>query len=267
MINNFFNLPKKPHALIVKQYPLSDFVSFLKQFMKSIVCANHGCNLCPWCKKIEQEQYYDLAIFDAKIDLKKNDIIETQNKFIKSGLEEKNIKFLVIKNIDFANKQVLNCLLKFIEKQDPSVYIVFSTFNYPNILPTIKSRCSTISITRNNEIIKCFLDKTELNSQEKNEIMECFNDFNDLKDMITKFVEFNNLINEMLAKNNIAIFLKTLKIFKSLTYEEINLFLEIFKQKVDAKAKMKIIDYQEKLFLNPNKSLLFDNIINLIKNR
>ena len=89
MANNYFNLPKKPHALIVKQCPLSDFTSFLKQFMKSVVCINCGCNICPWCKKIEQEQYYDLINFDAKFDLKKNDIIDAQNKFIKSSLEKK----------------------------------------------------------------------------------------------------------------------------------------------------------------------------------
>ena len=265
MINNFFDLQKKPHALIVKQYPLSDFTSFLKQFMKSIVCINNGCNHCQWCKKIEQEQYYDLTIFDAKIDLKKSDIIDTQNKFIKSSLEEKNIKFFVIKNIDFANKYVLNCLLKFIEKQNPTIYIIFSTFNYANIIPTIKSRCATITITRNNETINCFLDKTKLNDKEKKLIVNCFNDFNDLKNMIDKFVEFNNLINEIILKNDILTFLKAFKIFKSLTYEEINLFLEILKQKVSSKIRMKIIDYQEKLFLNPNKSLLFDNIINSIR--
>lgn len=265
MTNNFFNLPKKPHALIVKQCPLSNFALFLKQFMKSIVCINHGCGTCLWCQKIEQEQYYDLISFDAKIDLKKNDIIETQNKFIKSSLEEKNIKFLVIKNIDFANKQVLNCLLKFIERQDSSVYIIFSTFNYANILPTIKSRCATITITRNDNEINSFLNKAKLNNQEKNEIINCFNDFNDLKNMVSKFTEFNSLINEMFHENNIVTFLKSLKIFKSLTYDEINLFLEVFKQKVNNEIKMKIIAYQEKLFLNPNKSLLFNNLIELIK--
>ncbi len=265
MTNNFFNLPKKSHALIIKQYPLSNFILFLKQFMKSIVCLNHGCGNCPWCKKIEQDQYYDLIIFDAKIDLKKDDIIDMQNKFIKSGLEEKNIKFLVIKNIDFANKQVLNCLLKFIEKQDPSVYIIFSTFNYVNVLPTIKSRCATITITKNDDEINSFLNKIKLNEQEKNTIINCFNDFNDLKNMVSKFVEFNILINEMLLKNNIVTFLKSLKVFKSLDYDEINLFLEIFKQKVNNERKMKIVDYQEKLFLYPNKSLLFNNLIELIK--
>ena len=265
MINNFFDSSKKTHALIVKQYPLSDFTSFLKKFMKSIVCINHGCDRCAWCEKINHEQYYDLVIFDAKIDLKKNDIIDAQNKFIKSSLEEKNIKFLVIKNVDFANKQVLNCLLKFIERQDPSIYIIFSTFNYANVLPTIKSRCSTISITKNNDEIDTFLSKTKLNNNEKKVIINCFNDYNDLKIMLKKFIEFNNLINEMLAENNITIFLKTLKIFKSLSYDEINLFLEVFKQKVDIKTKMKIIDFQEKLFLNPNKSLLFNNLIDLIK--
>lgn len=265
MTNNFFNLQKKPHALIVKQCPLSDFALFIKQFMKSIVCINRGCGICLWCRKIEQEQYYDLITFDAKISLKKDDIIDAQNKFIKSGLEEKNIKFLVIRNIDFANKQVLNCLLKFIERQNPSVYIIFSTFNYANILPTIKSRCATITITKNDDEINSFLNKTKLNKHEKKTIINCFNDFNDLKNMVSKFVEFNDLINEMLLKNNIVIFLKSLKIFKLLTYDEINLFLEIFKQKVDNEIKMKIVDYQEKLFLNPNKSLLFDNLIGLIK--
>ena len=206
-----------------------------------------------------------MIIFDAKIDLKKNDIIDIQNKFIKSSLEKKNIKFLVIKNLDFANKQVLNCLLKFVEKQNPSIYIIFSTFNYANVLPTIKSRCSTISITKNNIEIDNFLNKTKLNNYEKKLIINCFNDFNDLKNMLQKFVEFNNLIDEMFIKNNIIIFLKILKIFKSLSYNEINLFLEIFKQKVDNKAKIKIIDFQEKLFLNPNKSLLLNNLIDLIK--
>ena len=46
MTNNFFNLQKKPHALIVKQCQLSNFALFIKQFMKSIVCINRGCGIC-----------------------------------------------------------------------------------------------------------------------------------------------------------------------------------------------------------------------------
>ena len=108
----------------------------------------------------------------GEVEYIKDDIIDVQNKFIKSGLEEKNIKFLVIRNIDFANKQVLNCLLKFIERQNPSVYIIFSTFNYANILPTIKSRCATITITKNDGEINSFLNKTKLSRQEKKTIIK-----------------------------------------------------------------------------------------------
>ena len=45
--------------------------SFLKDFLKHLVCDKHGCNQCKWCKKIDSNNYFDLEIADGK-SLKKD---------------------------------------------------------------------------------------------------------------------------------------------------------------------------------------------------
>ena len=47
MFNKIFALQEKPHAIIAKLTSLSFFESFLKDYMKAIVCdKNPPCNSC-----------------------------------------------------------------------------------------------------------------------------------------------------------------------------------------------------------------------------
>ena len=46
MKNKLFLTDKIPQAMIVKQAPLSNFDSYLKEIMKGIICPKHGCGEC-----------------------------------------------------------------------------------------------------------------------------------------------------------------------------------------------------------------------------
>lgn len=267
MINKLLLLKNKPQAIIVKQCPLSNFNYFIKQYMKSIICEHNICNKCIWCKKIDNEKYYDLIMFDAKISLKKEDVINMHEKFIKGGLEKNGNKFFVVKNIEYANKQVLNSLLKFIEAPPSNVYIVFSTWNYSLILPTITSRCMSFTLLKNDEEVNDILSKIDLNQVDKEIMTKCFIDLDNLKRSIDNFTQFNQLINELLKENCSKIIFEIYQNFKNYSYNDIHLFLEIVRHKVSQEKGLKIINLQKMLYLNLNKSLIFNNLITILEKK
>ena len=131
MKNKLFSTDKIPQALIVRQAPLSNFDACLKEILKGIICPKHGCGECVWCKKIDNDQYFDLFIYEGK-QMKKQEVIDLINKCNKSGIEACNIRVYVIKNIEYASKSILNSLLKFISRISVFPWMIFLIFGADN---------------------------------------------------------------------------------------------------------------------------------------
>lgn len=262
MKNKLFISNKIPQAIIIRQSPLSDFERFLKDILKGIICPEHGCNKCVWCKKIDTNQYFDLFIYDGK-EIKKQDIINLITRCNKSGIESCDIRVYVIKNIEYASKAILNSLLKFVEEPPKGVYAIFTTRNYNSVIPTIRSRCFNIYLPKDSQSVDAYLNTKELSTIDKALIKKCFYDIGSLKNNYDKFIQYHDLIKKLSSDNSLAFANEGLNTFRKMEYSDINLFMEICKNTFPKIAE-KIINLQDNLYLNSPKVLIYNQIYQLL---
>lgn len=262
MANNLFNQKTIPQTLIVRQAPLSNFDAFLKDYLKFLICDKHGCNQCIWCKKIDANQYCDLEIADGR-SLKKDYSTSIIKRFYNSGIEEKNIRVYVIKNIEYARKEIVNSLLKFIEEPPVGVYAVFTTRNYNAIIPTIRSRCSCIYLDKDDQTTDEILSSKASDSEIKTMAQKCFYDLDELDKRYEEFEEYFELAKNLGSKQKLDFANEALNNFRKMNKDQISLFLEICKH-MYKKASVELINIQDNLYLNTNKTLVFSKIFDLL---
>lgn len=267
MFSQIFALKQKPHAIIIKLASLSSFDCFLKQYIKSIVCdSTPACNKCQWCKKVDQNGYFDLQIFDA-FEMKKQDMQNLKVFFTKTGLESKNKKFYVIKNIENVNKQIANGLLKFIEEPPENVFAIFTTKAFNCVLPTIKSRCLSLILKKDDKKVNEILSKYDKKTRDffLTLAQRQYIDFENLEKYISIYTKNIKNIECLISPNYLDVINDVLLFFKKSSDNELNFFLEIVKQKVDLQTSLEIAKMQHLLSLNLNQSLLLNNLLKLLK--
>ena len=257
LFNNF-------SSLIVQVAPFANFDYFLKQCMKSIICPKRGCNTCFWCKKIDNNKYYDLVILDAKTGIKKEEIEKLISRFLYAGLEKTNIKFYVIKNFEYISKKIANSWLKFVEEPPKNVYGIFSTRNCNAIIPTIRSRCSYYFLPTNNKMVDTYLSSKNVSTTIGKIITKCFYTMEDLQNNFDLFMVFYDMNKKLSSKTKLQYVNEIMLKFKKLSYEQIDLFIEISKQMYPDIALL-LLEIQNKIYLNPNRNLIFVSIYNLLK--
>lgn len=262
MKHKIFEQKTIPQALIVRQAPLSNFDAFLKDYLKFLICDKHGCNQCIWCKKIDGGQYLDLEIADGKT-LKKDYSTSIINKFYNHGVEEKNIRVYVIKNIEYARKEIVNSLLKFIEEPPVGVYALFSTRNFNAIIPTIRSRCYNIYLEQDTKSVDQFLNLKDSEIKVKELAKKCFYNLDDLKDQYEDFEHYYELAKNLGSKQKLTFANEGLNEFKKMNKDQISLFLEICKH-LYKNVSLELIKIQDNLYLNTNKTLVFAKVFDLL---
>lgn len=262
MKNKLFSTGKIPQALIVRQAPLSNFDDCLKDILKGIICPKHGCGECVWCKKIENNQYFDLFVYEGK-QMKKQEVIDLIARCNKSGVEACNIRVYVIKNIEYASKSILNSLLKFVEEPPKGVYAIFTTRNYNAVIPTIRSRCFNVYLPKDIQAVDSYLSTKELSTLDKDLIKKCFYDLESLKNNYDNFIEYYEMIKKLSSNESLHFANEGLNKFRKMEYPEINLFLEICKNAFP-KIANKVIDLQDNLYLNSPKVLIYNQIYQLL---
>jgi len=264
MSSKFFLKGNKiPQALIVRQAPLSNINAFLKSFLKALICVNDSCGQCYWCKKIDAGKYFDLEILDGKT-LKRAELTNVVERFARSGVEETGIRVYVIKDIEYASNKILNSLLKFVEEPPKGVYAVFTTRNYNAIIPTIRSRCFSIYLSQDEDGIEQFFKDKNLVSFDKKLLMSCFYTIDEMKEKYDQFMDYYELIKKLGSRERLSYASEGLNLFKKLTYEDISLFLNIVKA-LYKNIALDIIDIQDNLYLNTNKTLVYAKVYDLLE--
>jgi len=106
-----------------------------------------ACEVCDDCKRIVENQYADIIYLDgSKQSIKKEQILNLQQQFNKTGLEVFNQKVYILNQAENATPEALNSLLKFLEEPAGSgVTAILLVEQVDRVLPTIVSRCQTIS--------------------------------------------------------------------------------------------------------------------------
>lgn len=103
------------------------------------------CETCSNCKRINSGNHPDVHILEPDgLSIKKSQIQSLQEEFSKTGVESKR-KLYVIVHADRMTVNAANSLLKFLEEPHAETTAVLITEQSQQMLPTILSRCQTIS--------------------------------------------------------------------------------------------------------------------------
>ncbi len=118
-------------------------------YAKSLLCENRiegkACENCSNCRRINHGNHPDLHLVEPDgLSIKKEQIKQLQEEFSKTGVESKK-KIYIIVHADKMTPNAANSLLKFLEEPLADATAILITENIHRILPTILSRCQTIS--------------------------------------------------------------------------------------------------------------------------
>lgn len=106
-----------------------------------------ACETCKTCNRIKQGLYYDVRYLDGrKESIKDEQIEDLLNEFSRTALEKSGKKIYIIDNVNHMSSKAMNHLLKFMEEpSSDNTYGIFITDDIDGLLPTIVSRCQTIT--------------------------------------------------------------------------------------------------------------------------
>lgn len=194
-------------------------------FIQSLVCEHTvdsmACEQCDTCRRIAEGSYADMIYLDGtKESIKKDSILDLQEKFSKTALEKGGKKFYILDYAENATPEALNSLLKFLE--EPSGYdthAILIVDSIDRLLPTIVSRCQIIPFT-------------PLKSE--NYVEEAIAEGMDKIDsyILGHLVKDIDLMREVAENENYQVGLQVTKQFASMLDQDLNKFLVWFETEV-----------------------------------
>ena len=192
------------HAYLLVGNPGTPLYETAQYLAKSILCDEPtplACNNCITCLRIDSDNYPDIIKLDgAKATIKKEDVLNIESRFEKTAFETKGIMIYIINLVENMTLDAVNSILKFIEEPESEIYAFLTTNNINNVLPTIVSRCQTLtlkSVDRN----KVIEEATSLMIDEEDaELLSYFyNDAELIYDLINNEEESENYFEAKLA--------------------------------------------------------------------
>lgn len=115
---------------------------------QSVVCENGlwACGICDQCQRILENTYPDFIILDGQDHLiKKEEVLDLQQKFSLTAFEESAYKIFMIKDAHKMTASAANSLLKFLEEPSDHVLGILISDDVESLLPTIMSRCTNLN--------------------------------------------------------------------------------------------------------------------------
>ena len=135
-------------------------------FVESLLCeeresSSTQCGQCVNCKRIKSGNHPDVHLIEPDgLSIKINQIRTLRTEFSKSGVESKK-KMYVIIDAEKMTIPAANSLLKFLEEPNSETTAILVTEQPQQILPTILSRCQTVSFKSiPSEILSAKLQKS-----------------------------------------------------------------------------------------------------------
>src|SRR3989344_6715320 len=225
-----------------------------KEFTQFINCMSHEalakggspCKKCQNCNLIEKEQYPDLLVvksanskssLDNEKDMMEIDVVQIRdvNNFLSYKAYYGGYKAVIIENADRMNQEAQSCFLKTLEEPKGKT-IIFLLSSKPEILlPTIFSRCQTLTFFNS--------EKHQETSQEKKELQELLHIVS--SELATKF-QYTKKVN--LEGENFSAILKTLqRHFRNILLSKIGVGIPVSENNYSIEKLKNIIRLIEKL--------------------
>ncbi|MCF0217888.1 MAG: DNA polymerase III subunit delta' [Malacoplasma sp.] len=259
----------KLNPILIQEQKSSFTLDFVFDYVKSICCGQQAlfCDKCEVCHKINQKNYFDIKFIDAYANLvSKEEVVEIINNFAFSSLEKYGYKFLIIYGIEQVNKFIANSLLKNIETPFKNTFYIFTTRNPYAIINTIRSRCFLIRVAKETQRFKQTLIAHKIEAKYLDFFVNNFFGINQVLEFYqsANFEKFWNLFKVLTSNSTNAYeFLVQQKSFKTFSYQEIFYFLDLISESVSETKKTNLFNLQNNLKYNINKTLIFNQILDL----
>ncbi|AAT28012.1 DNA polymerase III subunit delta' [[Mycoplasma] mobile] len=102
---------------------------------------------------LKEGKYFDfLELKPINDTIKKTQVLDAIQLFLKTSFESNSPKILYIANIEKGNSSSLNSLLKYIENPPKDTFIVMGTNNIKKVISTIVSRSQVFDVKRMNQL-------------------------------------------------------------------------------------------------------------------
>ena len=140
------------HAYIINGEYGSGRQTIASALAKTIQCQSKtddtdACGVCTSCKQAESHNHPDIKyITHDKTSISVNDIREQLNNDISIKPYSSEYKIYIIPDANKITEQAQNALLKTIEEPPVYAIIILLTENCDSLLPTIRSRCVTLTM-------------------------------------------------------------------------------------------------------------------------
>ena len=140
------------HAYIINGEYGSGRQTIASALAKTIQCQSKtddtdACGVCTSCKQAESHNHPDIKyITHDKTSISVNDIREQLNNDISIIPYSSEYKIYIIPDANKMTEQAQNALLKTIEEPPVYAIIILLTENCDSLLPTIRSRCVTLTM-------------------------------------------------------------------------------------------------------------------------
>lgn len=140
------------HAYIINGEYGSGRQTIASALAKTIQCQSKtddtdACGVCTSCKQAESHNHPDIKyITHDKTSISVNDIREQLNNDISIKPYSSEYKIYIISDANKMTEQAQNALLKTIEEPPVYAIIILLTENCDSLLPTIRSRCVTLTM-------------------------------------------------------------------------------------------------------------------------
>ena len=170
VLSNCFKNNKLSHAIMLSGAKTNIKLETAYYIAQSLVCeisSDFACGVCDSCTKITNQSYADFKYFDGtNVSIKKDDILNLQKQFNKTGIEKSGKKIYIINAAENMTIEAGNSLLKFLEEpSSENMIAIFIVDNLDKMLTTITSRCQIINF-KPNDRQSCIDEAISLNVDE-----------------------------------------------------------------------------------------------------
>jgi len=141
-MNNLQSLP--PAQLWIGQHQQT--VTQIEQFLQKSLCKNSGCNTCITCMQIREKQHHAIMWLHPEKNYTVDQFDDVFNT-LSYQLQSDEHFFFIIQKADFLTPNCANKLLKPMEEPPQGYHFILLAERPEQILPTIRSRCITHTLT------------------------------------------------------------------------------------------------------------------------
>lgn len=156
-------LSRMSHAYMISGISGNDCYALAKCLAAASVCTGEGdkpCGMCSGCRKVKEDIHPD--VIHISVPEGKREITVEQIRQLRAAAyirpNEAQRKVFIIESAQAMNDNAQNALLKVLEDGPSYLIFLLLTENPQQLLPTVRSRCETITLTPQAEVDKPALD-------------------------------------------------------------------------------------------------------------